>query len=260
MNDVSEPPARPAGWYADPQQAGELRYWDGAAWGKQFKGAGKAASGPRPVGRGFGVVANLLGILLTLAVVAVAARVALYVWGFLMIDDAVASGDLDKIRTFDDTNQIITVAFLTIVVVAGVCWMVWQHRAARAVPGLERTPAMHALSWIIPIGALWLPFQNVRDLWRRCAGGRTTATLAWWWTGWLVAEVGGRLVYSSSKSVHSVGTFKPVVLVGSVVGLVTVVTGVLAILIVRVVSAGVAAGDFVDARRAHDPLSSLEPW
>ena len=32
---VDPPPAAPAGWYADPRDAGRLRYWDGAAWTSQ---------------------------------------------------------------------------------------------------------------------------------------------------------------------------------------------------------------------------------
>jgi Protein of unknown function (DUF2510) len=29
---IPPPQAVPAGWYTDPQMAGRLRYWDGAAW------------------------------------------------------------------------------------------------------------------------------------------------------------------------------------------------------------------------------------
>lgn len=260
MSDVSEP-SPPAGWYADPQQPGELRYWDGSAWGKQFGSVGRPKSGPRPAGRGFRGLANVLGVLLTLGVLAVAARVALYVWGFVAIDDAVASGDVNLVETFDDANRIDTVVFVTILFLTGVCWMFWQHRAARAIPGLDRSPAMHAFSWIIPIGALWLPFQNVRDLWRRCAGGRTRTTVAWWWTGWLVAQIGGRFVASGSSSADSVGEFQGVLLVGAVIALVAMITGVLAIRIVRVVSAGVVSGDFVDVERAPiDPLGLPDRW
>jgi len=266
MTDSSGPasppnPPRPSGWYADPQQPVERRYGDGETWGKQFKDSARTSRGQRPVGRGFERLAALLGCVLVVAMLVLIAKVALYIWGFVTIGDAVESGDIDLLTTFDHLDRVLSASVLGAVVVGGLCWMFWQHRVARAVPGLERSPAMHAFSWIIPIGALWLPFQNVRDLWRRCARGGTTAIVGWWWTGWLVGVVGGRLVYGSSQSVHSVSDFKSVLLVGSVVALITVVTGVLAIRIVRVVSAGVTAGDFVDVRRAQiDPLGLPDRW
>ncbi|WP_327389841.1 DUF2510 domain-containing protein, partial [Mycolicibacterium stellerae] len=31
IHSMTTPPT-PAGWFPDPEQAGQLRYWDGAAW------------------------------------------------------------------------------------------------------------------------------------------------------------------------------------------------------------------------------------
>ena len=43
--DPSVPSATPAGWYPDPQNAGQQRYWDGSAW---MAAAPSAPAGPDP--------------------------------------------------------------------------------------------------------------------------------------------------------------------------------------------------------------------
>ena len=45
------------------------------------------------------------------------------------------------------------------------------------------------LSWFVPVGAWWLPFQNVGDLFALSTGRRPT-----WLIGWWVLWVGGALV------------------------------------------------------------------
>ena len=180
-----------------------------------------------------------------MALLMLVGRVALYVWGFLTIGDAVESGDVDMLTTLDDLDQALSVSTVVAVVVAGICWMFWQHRVARAVPGLERSPAMHAFSWIIPIGALWLPYQNVRDLWRRCVRGASTATIRWWWAGWITAGLIGRLTSGAAGTTDTVSGVRAVLFFGAAGALIGVVAAALAIRIVRSVTAGTASGDFV---------------
>jgi hypothetical protein len=38
--------AAPAGWYADPSQRYELRYWDGAAWSEHVARGGQQFTDP----------------------------------------------------------------------------------------------------------------------------------------------------------------------------------------------------------------------
>jgi hypothetical protein len=261
MSDSSGAPTRPSGWYADPEQRGELRYWDGNAWGAQFKSSARTPGEHPRLGRGFAVLAATLGSLLVLALLVLVAQLVLYTWAYVSVDDAVASGDLHMLTTFDDLDRVTSVSLVGTILVAGVCWMVWQHRVARAVPGLERSPAMHAFSWIIPIGALWLPFQNVRDLWRRCVRGRGTAMLGWWWTGWLVAGLLGRVTSSVAESADTVSGLRGALAVGAAAALIGVLTAGGAVRIVRAVSAGAASGNFVDVERPPiNPVGLRDRW
>jgi Domain of unknown function (DUF4352)/Protein of unknown function (DUF2510) len=45
---MTTPPPTPAGWFPDPEQAGTLRYWDGAAWTEHRSPAPEAAAPAAP--------------------------------------------------------------------------------------------------------------------------------------------------------------------------------------------------------------------
>ena len=44
----------PAGWYPDPQNPGQQRYWDGAAWSEAIQPGAAAAPGAAPFGQAVG--------------------------------------------------------------------------------------------------------------------------------------------------------------------------------------------------------------
>src|SRR5215210_3621127 len=41
-------PPTPAGWYPDPERAGQLRYWDGGAWTEHFSPIPEPPAPPGP--------------------------------------------------------------------------------------------------------------------------------------------------------------------------------------------------------------------
>jgi hypothetical protein len=52
--------------------------------------------------------------------------------------------------------------------------------------------------WVVPVVAVWFPFQIVRDLLKAQRGSAPTALLGWWWGFWLVtnitAQIGPQLI------------------------------------------------------------------
>lgn len=71
--------------------------------------------------------------------------------------------------------------------VAGLAWAAWQYRVVRSFPpGTPRdTPGWHLWSWLIPVGAWWLPYRNLSDLFR-CSGLRRPAWMLVWWLLWVI--------------------------------------------------------------------------
>lgn len=235
---TDETPRAPEGWYPDPEDGRYLRWWTGHQWGLRTPVPDARAS--KPVGRGFARLAGAVGVLMALTMVVLVGEIGLHVWGFTMIEDAVAAGDVARLDRFDGLDQALGVLLGTGMVVTGISWMVWQYRLARAAaPGeLRRGPKMHAFSWIIPIVAAWFPFQNVKDLWRVNVPDRGRAILGWWWTGWIVLLVLDRVipqVYDSTDSVAEFRTLMVVQLVGAVVAL---GTAVLALRILKTLTTG----------------------
>jgi hypothetical protein len=170
------------------------------------------------------------------------ATLALDVWGFSMIGDAVAQGDGDSLTAFDDSYAFLGMAQFVVAVPCGICWMVWQYRLARSVPAyeLDRGPGWHAFSWIIPIANLWLPFQNIRDLWRRFLPVRARSSiLRWWWAGWIFSAIAARILARAMQEVDSVSSFRAVVVLDMAISVVVLVSAVLA---ARIVGALTATG------------------
>lgn len=190
MEHTPESPT--AGWYPDPHVPGQVRFWNGAAWTEQHF----AVQGPGdPVGYRFALLGQGIRAGLLLSLLVGVGEVALFVWGLSMFDEAVATGDLDRLSRFDDLHQVLSISGLVLFVVTGILWMIWQYQLARsAAPGeLDRSAGWHVGSWFIPLANLVMPFQNLRDLWRRFVGSRRTAILGWWWAATLATHVFPRL-------------------------------------------------------------------
>ena len=232
-------PSPPEGWYPDPERADTLRWWDGNQWSLR-KPMPTPTGTRKPVGRGFQRLSDVLLVTLGLVSVVMVGQFLLAIWGYTMIEDAASTGDLDALDAFDGMDIVLSVSVLLGVVVAGICWMTWQGLLARsAFPGeLARGTGMHAFSWIIPVAALWLPFQNVRDLWRVNAARAKPGLLGWWWAGWLVCTVTDRVIARMYKSTDSVADFRALMVLQVVTSVVGLATAFLAIRIVRTLTAG----------------------
>jgi len=229
-------PLPPSGWYPDPEDGRYLRWWSGYQW--ELRRPLPVTATPVPVGRGFVRLSRAIVTLLRLTVMLLVVQLALYVWGWRMIEDAVATGDVDALEVFDRLDSVLAVLGIVGVLATGVCWMVWQYQLARSArpDELNRSPAMHAWSWAIPIAAAWLPYQNVKDLWRVHVPNITRGFLGWWWTGWLLGLVLDRIVAAKYQTVDGVAGFRSLMVLQVFVVAIGLATAVLAIRIVRILT------------------------
>ncbi|WP_402467870.1 DUF4328 domain-containing protein [Isoptericola aurantiacus] len=61
----------------------------------------------------------------------------------------------------------------------------------------KRRPVWVWLGWVVPVVALWFPFQVVRDIRSGTTGLRRTTGLGSWWASWLV------MVWASTQAARS---------------------------------------------------------
>lgn len=229
MSETSNPPV--PGWYADPQIAGNLRYWDGSAWTDRSRGDSTA---PRPLEKSFDNLAALVRFGLILSLATLAAETALYLWGLSMLGDAIAAGNLDRLASFDSVNQTLTIIEGVTYLVTGVSWVCWQYTLARSLPPgeLARTPGMHAGSWFIPVANFVLPFQNMRSLWRALVSP-SSGIISAWWAILVIANVAFRVAAPGNNAVGGLDHVNRIVSWWLASSLLGIVAAVLALRIVR---------------------------
>jgi hypothetical protein len=145
----------------------------------------------------------------------------------------------------DQRVATITIVGLVVLLVTGIVWLVWQHRSqanlhAARLPELTYTPGWAVGWWLIPFANFVKPFQTVRELWKASAGDerwsqiKTWPIIGWWWAWWIGGVILDRVAANSLNQDQP--TLDELVsgsrlFLGSEV--VTIVTGVLAIVIVR---------------------------
>ena len=152
-------------------------------------------------GKQLGVLTYWVAALLALtAVIDLLGVVSLLIERSLVLDSLAGRPvSIDEAIASDHRVEAVGGWTLIALLVTGVLWCIWQHRAhsnlrAFGRNGLRYTPGWAVGWWFIPIANLWKPFQTVRELWKASHGGgwRTIATwslLGWWWGTWLAGSL-----------------------------------------------------------------------
>jgi len=162
-----------------------------------------APTAVRPL-RGIGTATRIL-----IAVYAALSLVTLLTdgWGIMTLD-AYNSGSVgaDALDTFDGISLPLSVIAMGVLIAAGICWVVWQYRAAASVPpgGLRRSPGWHVGSWFIPVVSLFFPFQNISDLARSSRADLSGGLRGTWWTLWIASNLVGSIAGQAATAAKSI--------------------------------------------------------
>ena len=145
-----------------------------------------------------------------LAFASAAILTALVCANALVIGRAITTGgDVDQVETVDWSLGVYYFTSLTTYAAMVVAWVtgsMWLRRARHNAdvlnPGRRhvRRAGWAWGGWIVPVVALWFPYQLVRDI-DSAVSPRAPAKdlVAWWWGAWLATAIGWRI----SDSVRS---------------------------------------------------------
>jgi hypothetical protein len=195
--------AQGEGWFADPQDASRLRWWDGTRWTEHTHPMTGATQWDTPLPRwwsgfSFVVQAALLGCVAASAFTLwVDLETLAFVEEVRLRPDGVTVADGERIDRLTLWTSVEVLALL----VTGVLFIVWLytvHRSSR----MDRRVMHHTSGWAIggwfvPVLNLWRPFQVVSDV-RRGATGDADAGVSfrqgWWWGTWVALTVASGVV------------------------------------------------------------------
>lgn len=128
----------------------------------------------------------------------------------------------------DARQEAVAIAQLVLLLLTGVAWLRWQHRAhkdlityLRSAP-LSFSPGWGVGYWFIPLANLWLPFGATRELWTASEpdGNQTRSVPAWlwlWWVTWIAAGILGRVLALSQGGSFQGGTVNMTPSVGTLI-------------------------------------------
>jgi hypothetical protein len=155
-------PLPPMGFYPDPEVPGQLRFWDGTRW----HASQPSYARPR-LGGAFQPLAIGTAWLIALQGLSAVAGVGFYSWALAVVTQELEDGRTTHADLFDTLDLARAFGFLGLLLPTVVVWCLWQYRVARSADRdkLRRGPGMQVGSWFIPVAMLWLPIQNMRDLW-----------------------------------------------------------------------------------------------
>ncbi|WP_235186027.1 DUF4328 domain-containing protein [Microbacterium oleivorans] len=205
---MTEGTSTPAGWYPAPHAGNELRYWNGVDWTEHAAPAAPGSEqtptsigypGAYPAAATSAVVRPLRGIagatriLILVSAATSFLTVLVEAWGLNAIDGfSRGTAPLSALELYDTLSSFVALASAASLLAAGICWVVWQYRAAVRVRAANpmstrRTPVWHVVSWFIPVIAFWFPFQNMKDLIVASRADVRATLLGWWWGLWIAS-------------------------------------------------------------------------
>jgi hypothetical protein len=186
--------------------------------------------------------------LITLSIVV--AMVSAGLWGGHLANISGLQRGVKRLSEVQDSKDVaagVNSVLIWLILASGIVWLIWQHRAqsnlrALGAAGVKYTPGWAVGWWFIPFANVVLPFLTVRELWRASdpesgstewLARRTTPLLGLWWAGWLVMQVLFQIGRGIDRDLNSIGDLRGEAWFFIAGNLSLVVTGVLAILVVR---------------------------
>ena len=194
-----------------------------------------------------GVVQALLGLMVLMQVALVVAD-----WYYLGLADRLIDTPrrvpFEDLERFDTVSMLTTFSYLGLLILTGsafISWLYKAHRSDRVDPdALEHKSFWAIIGWFVPIMNLFRPTQMISDT-RRGADlfSVTPVFQPYWWAAYLLGTFGGRIVGGLWPTGDEPGlrTFGEKLKVAAWVelsfGVVNIVGAVLAILVVREITA-----------------------
>lgn len=124
-----------------------------------------------------------------------------------------------------------------------VAFLMWKFRAnhnAAAIAGrpLEISPGWSVGWYFVPIMNLFRPFQAMKEIYQASAPRHaSTALVTAWWTLWIISNFAGQLSMRLGLRAETVGDLRASMLLDIVIGLIDLPLCIVAILLVRRISA-----------------------
>jgi protein-S-isoprenylcysteine O-methyltransferase Ste14 len=155
---------------------------------------------------------------------------------------------LREARRADDLVGAASIAVLSLILMAGIVFIVWQWRTAKNAASLGRTdpryePGWSIGGWFIPFGNLVIPVLIMQDLWRSAdpesprddwRSGPRSALIGWWWGAFIVAGLISRTSVFGRSSLSGLQAADTRASFGAVVA---AIAAILAIAVVRSLTA-----------------------
>ena len=196
------------------------------------------------------VATALLVLFVTITLVAVVSDQA----QISLLKRAIAEGGVSQAEAdANDARQgTVAIAQILILIVAGVSFLVWFHRAHKNLPalgaaGLDYSPGWAVGGFFVPFLNLYRPFQVMREIWK-ASDPHTTDSGSWrtapssplvslWWAFFLISGAAGYLLVTlggrDTSTVEGVLTMSRAALLSDILN---IPDAVLAILLVRTIT------------------------
>ncbi len=182
--------APPAGWYPDPWQQGNQRWWDGTAWTGHAVAPGPSGALRLDEEERYAARARVaLLAVIPLALVGQAALVSVVRYFIDGVNDSsFANGGSSSFSAGLWGRELLAQVGGIGNMVAGVLFLLWFHRACVNARNLglpqRRDPSVATASFVIPVVNLWWPYESTCDL--LPPGDPARAHVLRWWLLWIV--------------------------------------------------------------------------
>ena len=182
-----------------------------------------------------------------------------------LVLDSLAGRPVSMDEALASDSRVESIAGWTLIalLVTGVLWCIWQHRAHSNLRsfgriGLSYTPGWAVGWWFIPFASLWKPLGAMSELWKASEPTDDPKgwwrARAWWVLGlWWACWIGGNLldiVASAMQQESDLSTVASSDIVAVVARLVEITAAICAVVILR---------DILGRQRALAPMSGAAP-